>query len=103
MVVDEWIAAFLRMAPKVTVEAEYTNRLVDIIHEGFDIAIRVSALEDSGLSARKLGEVSYGLYAALGYLKPEVRAGAFRRRRPEAPQPYHEDDAGALQLGPGKR
>src|SRR3546814_4678387 len=33
MVVDEWIAAFLRMAPKVRVEAEYTNRLVDIIHE----------------------------------------------------------------------
>lgn len=69
MVVDDWIAAFLRTAPKVTVEAEYTNRLVDIIHEGFDVAIRVGALEDSGLSARKLGEVSYGLYAAPGYLK----------------------------------
>jgi DNA-binding transcriptional LysR family regulator len=69
MVVDEWIGAFLRMAPMVTVEAEYTNRLVDIIHEGFNVAIRVGELEDSGLSARKLGEVSYGLYAAPGYLK----------------------------------
>lgn len=69
MVVDEWIAAFLRLAPKVTVEAEYTNRLVDIIHEGFDVAIRVGTLEDSGLSARKLGEVRYGLYAASVYLK----------------------------------
>lgn len=68
MVVDNWIATFLRLAPKVTVEAEYTNRLVDIIHEGFDVAIRVGALEDSGLSARKLGEVTYGLYAAPGYL-----------------------------------
>lgn len=70
MVVDEWVAAFLRLAPKVRVEAEYTNRLVDIIHEGFDVAIRVGALEDSGLSARKLGEVFYGLYAAPDYLKP---------------------------------
>lgn len=68
MVVDEWIAAFLRLAAKVTVEAEYTNRLVDIIHEGFDVAIRVGTLEDSGLSARRLGEVVYGLYAASGYL-----------------------------------
>jgi len=69
MVVDRWIAAFLRQAPNVTVEAEYTNRLVDIIHEGFDVAIRVGTLEDSGLSARKLGEVTYGLYATPGYLE----------------------------------
>lgn len=69
MVVDRWIAEFLRQAPKVTVEAEYTNRLVDIIHEGFDVAIRVGPLEDSGLSARKLGEVNYGLYATPDYLK----------------------------------
>ncbi|MBB3102154.1 LysR family transcriptional regulator [Azomonas macrocytogenes] len=68
MVVDDWIAAFLRLAPKVTVEMEYTNRLVDIIHEGFDVAIRVGTLEDSGLSARKLGEVVYGLYATSDYL-----------------------------------
>ena len=91
MVVDEWIAAFLRMAPKVTVEAEYTNRLVDIIHEGFDVAIRVGALEDSGLSARKLGEVSYGLYAAPGYLKrgpslPARRSDVHRRRRRDRDQ-----------------
>ncbi|MFB4393147.1 MULTISPECIES: LysR family transcriptional regulator [unclassified Pseudomonas] len=69
LVVDRWIAAFLRQAPKVTVEVEYTNRLVDIIHEGFDVAIRVGSLEDSGLSARRLGEVDYGLYASPEYLE----------------------------------
>lgn len=76
MVVDSWIAAFLRQFPKVTVEAEYTNRLVDIIHEGFDVAIRVGTLEDSGLSARKLGEVFYGLYATPNYLKQGSRINA---------------------------
>jgi len=69
MVVDEWITAFLRHSPKVTVEAEYTSRVVDIIHEGFDIAIRVGTLDDSGLSARKLGDMVFGLYAAPDYLK----------------------------------
>lgn len=69
MVVDQWLAAFLQRAPKVTVEAEYTNRLVDIIHEGIDVAIRVGMLPDSGLSARKLGEIRYGLYAAPAYLE----------------------------------
>lgn len=82
MVVDDWIAAFLKIAPKVSVEAEYTNRLVDIIHEGFDVAIRVGVLEDSGLSARRLGEVSYGLYAAPGYVKdsPVIATVADLRR-----------------------
>lgn len=69
MVVDVWIAAFLRQAPRVRVETEYTNRFVDIIHEGFDAAIRVGTLPDSALSARKLGEVTYGLYAAPDYLR----------------------------------
>ncbi|MDH0864388.1 LysR family transcriptional regulator [Mitsuaria sp. GD03876] len=69
LVVDRWLAAFLKVSPKVTIEAEYTNRLVDIIHEGVDVAIRVGALPDSGLSARRLGEVAYGLYAAPGYLR----------------------------------
>lgn len=69
MVVDTWIAAFLKQAAKVTIEAEYTNRFVDIIHEGVDVAVRVGTLADSGLSARRLGEVHYGLYAAPAYLR----------------------------------
>lgn len=67
--VDGWIAAYLRTWPDVTVEAEYSNRIVDIIHEGVDVAIRIGALPDSDLSARKLGEVRYGLYAAPYYLQ----------------------------------
>ncbi len=75
MRVDGWIAAFLHKWPKVTIETEYTNRLVDIIHEGVDVAIRIGPLEDSELSARKLGELSYGLYATPAYLQ---RAAAIR-------------------------
>ncbi|MBY3260240.1 MULTISPECIES: LysR family transcriptional regulator [Rhizobiaceae] len=73
MRVDGWIAAFLQKWPKVTVEAEYTNRLVDIIHEGVDVAIRIGPLQDSELSARRLGELTYGLYASPEYLRGAAR------------------------------
>lgn len=51
------------------VEANLTNRVVDLVHEGVDVAIRVGSLPDSGLSARKLGEIPYALYASPAYLK----------------------------------
>ncbi|MBS7541509.1 LysR family transcriptional regulator [Ancylobacter oerskovii] len=73
--VDGWIAAYLHTWPKVTIEAVYTIRAVDIIHEGIDVAIRIGTLPDSDLSARKLGEITYGLYASPDYLK---RAAALR-------------------------
>jgi len=59
----------LRKWPKVSVEATYAVRLVDIIHEGIDVAIRIGALQDSDLSARGLGEMSYALYASPDYLR----------------------------------
>ncbi len=68
-VVDPWIAEYLALYPKVQVETEYTNRVADIIHEGFDVAIRVGPLSDSDLSARKLSEITYGLYASTSYLE----------------------------------
>ncbi|WP_420141018.1 LysR family transcriptional regulator [Sphingomonas sp.] len=67
--VDDWIAAYLSRWPQVSVEAVYSIRLVDIIHEGIDVAIRIGSLQDSELSARKLGEISYGLYASPAYMK----------------------------------
>lgn len=66
--VDGWIAEFLQCWPKVSVEAEYTNRIIDLVHENFDVAIRIGPLQDSGLSARKLGELTYALYASPDYL-----------------------------------
>lgn len=69
LAVDRWINAYLKRHADVTVEADFTNRVVDLVHEGFDLAIRVGELADSSLAARRLGELSYGLYAAPGYLK----------------------------------
>ncbi|MBK8069562.1 MAG: LysR family transcriptional regulator [Rhodanobacteraceae bacterium] len=66
--VSAWIGAYLERYPQVRVDADFTSRLVDIVHEGFDLAVRVGPLADSTLNARKLGELRYGLYAAPAYL-----------------------------------
>ncbi|MEM9724324.1 MAG: LysR family transcriptional regulator [Pseudomonadota bacterium] len=66
--VDDWVAAYLAKYPKVTVEAEYTRRVVDLIYEGVDLAIRIGPLTDSELSARRLGALKYGVYASREYV-----------------------------------
>jgi len=47
---------FLIANPRLQVRMHFTNRQVDIIDEGFDIAIRMGRLEDSSLVARRLCE-----------------------------------------------
>lgn len=62
----EIIARFVAECPKVEVQLESTNRRVDVIREGFDLAIRVRfpPLEDSDLVIRKLAESTQRLVAA---------------------------------------
>lgn len=66
--VGRWIDDYLKRYPQVSVEADFTGRLVDIVHEGFDLAIRVGELPDSRLAARRIGELHYGLFASPEYL-----------------------------------
>jgi LysR family transcriptional regulator for bpeEF and oprC len=74
LVVNGWIAEYLRRYPKVRVDADVSNRIADLIHEGFDLAIRIGDLPDStGLAARRLGSVHYALYASPKYLKGRSR------------------------------
>lgn len=63
---------FAERHPKVLVEVNITNRNVDLVAEGFDLAVRFGALADSGLVARKLGDAEFRLVAAPSYL---ARAG----------------------------
>lgn len=76
--VSGWIADYMVAYPQVVVEADYSNRVVDIVHEGFDLAVRVGPLSDSSLAARRLGLLDYGLYASADYLR--------RHGRPAGPQ-----------------
>lgn len=62
------IAEFSRRYPKLQLEIELTQRRVDLLGDGFDVAIRAGKLADSSLVARKLGQTAGHLFASPGYL-----------------------------------
>jgi DNA-binding transcriptional LysR family regulator len=59
---------FLDAYPGVTLDAAFSNRFVDLIGEGFDLAIRLGVLPDSRLVARKLAERHRMICASPDYL-----------------------------------
>jgi LysR family transcriptional regulator, regulator for bpeEF and oprC len=67
-VVSRWIRSYLRRYPEVRVDANFSDRIVDIVQQGFDLAIRIGDLPDSSLAGRALGTIHYALYASPGYL-----------------------------------
>lgn len=62
------IARFLETYPKMQVQCLFTNRVVDLIAEGVDIAIRITEPKDSRLMARQIGTVEHIACAAPSYL-----------------------------------
>ena len=63
------LAGFLRRYPEVALDLELNDRRVDLVEEGFDLAIRIGVLDDSSLIARKLAPSPLLLCAAPAYLK----------------------------------
>lgn len=66
------LAEFRQRYPGVTVETHLSNRNIDFVDEGFDLAIRGRAPQDSGLIARKLEDAALVAVACPAYLE---RAG----------------------------
>ncbi|MDB6443382.1 MULTISPECIES: LysR family transcriptional regulator [Pseudomonas] len=69
------LARFAEACPQVRIELSITNRNVDLVAEGYDLAIRLGQLPDSGLVGRKLEDARLCLVAAPQYLE---RAGTPR-------------------------
>lgn len=66
---SECVQQFLGLHPAVTVDLRLEERKVDIISEGFDVAVRIGELRDSSLKAKKIAEYSYHLVASPKYLR----------------------------------
>jgi DNA-binding transcriptional LysR family regulator len=68
-----WVAPllpqFLARHPHVRIEVLYADHFVDLVGEGYDVAVRLGKLADSSLVARKVGIAKRGLVASAGYLK----------------------------------
>jgi len=63
------LTKFLSAHPELKIELALNDRVVDLVEEGFDAAIRIGALADSGLIARPLTEYLSRVCAAPSYLK----------------------------------
>lgn len=55
--------------PDVAFDVDFNERKVDLIAEGRDLAIRIGALDDSGLIARKLAPINFVACASPDFLK----------------------------------
>lgn len=62
------IAEFVRQYPQIHVELSITGRTVDLLEEGFDLAVRGGTPEDSDLVARTVGASDFGVFASRAYL-----------------------------------
>lgn len=78
------IADFLKRYPEIRLDLLCTARAVDLVEEGFDVAIRAGALADSTLIARTLGNTPWHLVATPGYLK--------KQGRPRSPEDLKKHD-----------
>ncbi|MBH3371353.1 LysR family transcriptional regulator [Pseudomonas juntendi] len=76
------LTEFLQLHAQVDVEVDLSDRAVDLIGEGYDLALRIGALEDSSLIARRIADVQRVYCASPAYLaargvpaQPEDLAG----------------------------
>lgn len=67
-----------RLHPALELDVSYTDRVVDLLGEGFDAAIRIGSLRDSSLVARRIAPVHAVVVASPEYLS--------RHGRPRTPQ-----------------
>lgn len=63
------IPAFLQQYPDLSVDMNLDDRQLDLVEEGFDLAIRIAQLPDSSLVARRLGPCRHVVCGAPGYFR----------------------------------
>lgn len=68
-VVPDMLSAFKAQYPDVKLSLSLMNRKVDLIEEGYDIAIRAGNLSDSSFYARKIGHTAFKTVASRDYLQ----------------------------------
>ena len=81
----ELTARFLASHPDIHIHLDLSDRVVDLVEDGYELAIRFGPLPESTLIARRLAGASAGLYAAASYLAARG-------------QPSHPDDLGDHEL-----
>jgi len=68
-IVADILAKFSREHPKISVDVSLTGRRVDLVEEGFDLALRAGRMDDSSLIARRVGSIGSKLFASPSYIE----------------------------------
>lgn len=89
----ELLPEFLQLNRNVTVEVDLSDRAVDLLSEGYDLALRIGVLEDSTLIARRLSSIARVYCASPTYLA--------ERGIPLTPEALHSHDC--LPYGHGRQ
>jgi DNA-binding transcriptional LysR family regulator len=82
------IAEFMTRYPRVRIEVLLADRRVHLIEEGFDLAIRIGALDDTSLAARRLGDGHVYYVASPSYVRRVGLAPVLRDVRSIGMQPF---------------
>ena len=98
------LTRFAKSYPMIALDLDFTDRLVDVIHEGFDVVVRTGEAHDSLLMNRMLGSFGHRLVGTADYFRsrgilaaPEdvARHACLRHRLPGtdklAPWPFSRD------------
>jgi DNA-binding transcriptional LysR family regulator len=67
------VGSFLDLHPEMRVELVLTNRNLDLIKDGLDVAIRIGPLAEAGFVVRRVGQVRRVLFASPDYLAQRGR------------------------------
>ncbi|HEX5059392.1 MAG TPA: LysR substrate-binding domain-containing protein [Kofleriaceae bacterium] len=67
------LAEFARTYPDVRIDLQLSNRAIDLVDEGFDLAIRAAPMLDGRHVARPLADLRLGVYASPQYLRAHGR------------------------------
>jgi DNA-binding transcriptional LysR family regulator len=63
------MSAYLKRYPQVSGELRLSDRMINLVEDGVDLAVRIGHLADSSLVARHVGEMRRIVVASTGYLK----------------------------------
>jgi DNA-binding transcriptional LysR family regulator len=78
------MSAYLKRYPEVSADLRLSDRMINLVEEGVDLAVRIGHLPDSTLVARHVGEMRRIVVASTEYLK--------RRGEPKTPEAIADHD-----------
>ena len=64
-----WVVKFLELHPEMEIDVQISDRFIDMVEDGVDLAIRIGTLKDSNLRARRIGASERVCVASTAYLQ----------------------------------